>query len=56
MVMMIAQAILEKGVLDGAATGLSSIVDNAASVFQARPWILVVIAIAVGLFIFRRRR
>lgn len=53
---MIAQAMLEKGLLDGAASSISNVVYPVASVFQERPWLAVVVAVVVFLLIFRRRR
>jgi hypothetical protein len=51
----IAQALLEKGLLDGAIAGVSSAVDAAGAVFQERPWLAIVVALIVGLLIFSRR-
>ena len=51
----IAEALLEKGLLDGAVAGVSSAVDAAGAVFQERPWLVVVVAGIVGVLIFSRR-
>jgi hypothetical protein len=51
----IAQAILEKGLLDGAIAGVSSAVYVAGAVFQERPWLVVVVAAIVVLVILGRR-
>jgi hypothetical protein len=51
----IAQALIEKGLLDGAIAGVSSAVDAAGAVFQERPWLVVVVAGIVVLVIFVRR-
>ena len=53
---MIAQAILEKGLIEGAIAGLSNALDTAGAVFAERPWLVLVIAGIVALFIFTRNR
>jgi hypothetical protein len=52
---MIAQALVEKGLLDGALAGLSSAFDTGVMIFQEQPWLIAVIVAVAGFFLFRPR-
>jgi hypothetical protein len=53
---MIAQALLEKSLLDTAVAGMSSAFDSVETVFLERPWVVVaVVALVVGFLMFGRR-
>ena len=50
-----AQAVLEKGMLDGMSLGISNFFTQVSDVVQANPYVVIVIAVVV-LFLLRRRR
>jgi len=51
----IAQALAEKGLLDGAISGASNFLTSAVDVFQARPYLLIVVAVVL-FFLLKPKR
>jgi ElaB/YqjD/DUF883 family membrane-anchored ribosome-binding protein len=52
---MIAQAMLEKSFLDGLSWGVANVVDIVGSLFQQRPWLVVAVAVVIGLLLIKRK-
>ena len=52
---MLAQALIEKGMLDGAIAGVSTFLLNVGEMVQARPYLLIVVAVVIVLLLRRRR-
>lgn len=52
---LLAQALVEKGVLDGAVLGFERLVDDAGSMVREYPWVALAVVV-VALFLFKRRR
>jgi hypothetical protein len=51
----IAQAVLEKGVLDSLSWTVANVADAVGSAFQQRPWTIAVVAIIIILLLVRRK-
>jgi len=51
----LAQAVLEHGMLDSALTDVSNAITGAGSFIQTRPWVWVVLAVVLFLLVRRRR-
>jgi hypothetical protein len=50
-----AQALLEKGMLDGAVTGVSGFFNDLTYTVQDKPYLLIIAAIVLALLLKRRR-
>jgi hypothetical protein len=53
---LVAQALLEKGLLESALAGMSSAVDATATVIREQPWLCAALVAIVCLFILNRRK
>ena len=53
--MILAQALAEKGALDGAITGVSAALSNLGGIVENRPWLLIVLAVVL-FFLLKRKR
>jgi hypothetical protein len=53
--MILAQALIEKSLLDGMSVGISHAFDSAATLIQTRPWIAIVVAVIVLLALRPRK-
>jgi ElaB/YqjD/DUF883 family membrane-anchored ribosome-binding protein len=53
---LVAQALLEKGLLESALAGMSSAVDATATVIREQPWLCAALVAVVCLFILSRRK
>lgn len=53
---MLAQAVLEKGMLEGMTLGISNFVTEVGDVVDANPYLVIGIGVVVLFFLLRRRR
>jgi hypothetical protein len=53
---MLAQAVLEKGMLDSASLGISNFVTGVGDIVQANPYPVIGVLVVVLFFLLRRRR
>ena len=53
---MLAQAVLEKGMLEGMTLGISNFVAEVGNVVEANPYLVIGVGVVVLFFLLRRRR
>jgi hypothetical protein len=53
---MLAQALLEKGILDSASAGVTTVIIQVGDVFRANPYLVIGAAAALLFFLMRGRR
>jgi hypothetical protein len=51
----LAQALLEHGMLDSAIAGAANLITDAGDLIQAKPWVLIIVAVIVALLIRPKR-
>jgi hypothetical protein len=52
---MFAQAMVERGMLESASLGISSLVTGIGDVAQAQPYLTILLAVVLGFLLIRRR-